>query len=246
MKHVFSVFGIIALVVTAQVASGSVIVPSANTSTAGTTDNRFPFLVAAGMRYQQVYASSQFSGPVTIDEIDFRNGIFVDEAFTSTISNIQISLSTTSTSVDGLSSTFASNTGADNTLVYSGSLTLSSTNAAGPGNTHVFDIAIHLQTPFTYNPANGNLLLDVDNLSGANAAINLDFFDAVNTAGDPVSRVWGTEGQPNATTGTVDTIGLITRFDTVAAVPEPGTILFAGLGMAGLLAWRKRTTATRG
>ena len=38
------------------------------------------------------------------------------------------------------SATFASNVGADVATVFSGSLTLSSTNAAGPGNTHVFDV----------------------------------------------------------------------------------------------------------
>ena len=93
----------------------------------------------------------------------------VNEAFTTTIADIQISLSTTSKAVDGLSNTFADNVGSDSTTIYSGSLTLSSTNAAGPGGTHVFDIAIHFQNDFVYNPASGNLLLSIVNISGADS-----------------------------------------------------------------------------
>jgi hypothetical protein len=228
-----------------------VVVPNANTATPGTTDNRFPFLVSGGMRYQQVYAASQFAlptaGPKLISELDLRNGVLVNEAFSSTISNIQISLSTVSLAPDALSSTFASNIGADVTQVYNGSLTLSSTNAAGPGGTHVFDIAIVFQTPFLYDPAAGNLLLDVKNISGANAAVGSDFFDAVSPPGDSVSRVWGDEGSPNATTGNVDSLGLISQFQftSAAAVPEPSQIALTALasvlfGVPALLRRRAR------
>ena len=77
---------------------GAIVVPNANTAAPGDSDNRFPFLVTGGMRYQEVYASSQFSAfggtPQLITEIDLRNGVFVNEAFTATIPNITISLST--------------------------------------------------------------------------------------------------------------------------------------------------------
>ena len=215
-----------------------VVAPNANAATPGTTDNRFPFLTG-GMRYQQVYAASQFAlptaGPKLLSEIDFRNGVFVNQAFSSTISNIQISLSTVSLAPDSLSSTFASNIGADATQVYNGSLTLSSTNAAGPGGTHAFDIAIVFQTPFLYDPSAGNLLLDVKNISGANSAVGSDFFDAVNSPTDSVSRVFGAEGSPNATTGSPDTLGLISQFrftTTAAAVPEPSQIALTALASA--------------
>src|ERR1700686_5064984 len=112
----------------------SVVVPNANASVAGGTDNRFPFLVTGGMRYQQVFNSSEFSafgGPQFISQMTLRNGIFVSTPFTATIASIQIALSTISAAADGLSATFASNIGGNNTQVYNGSLTLSSTN--GPG-----------------------------------------------------------------------------------------------------------------
>lgn len=220
--------------------AATIVVPNANASAPGNTDNRFPFLVTGGQRYQQVFASSQFSGPILISEMDLRNGIFVNEAFTSTISSIQISLSTIATAPDALSTTFASNIGADSIVVYNGSLTLSSANGPGPGGTKAFDIAIIFQTPFLYNPGGGNLLLDVKNISGANAAVGMDYFDAINNPGDSVSRIYGTEGSPNATTGIADSLGLIVRFQSAATtVPEPSTLILMGLGVAGIVLSRR-------
>jgi PEP-CTERM motif len=228
--------------------AGAIVVPNANTAATGGTDNRFPFLVTGGMRYQEVYASSQFSAfggtPQLITEIDLRNGVLVNEAFTATIPNITISLSTTAKAPDGLSATFANNVGPDNTLVYSGSLTLSSTNANGPGGTKVFDVAIKFQTPFLYDPTKGNLLLDVDNLSGATSNVNADFFDAVNITGDPVSRLFGGEGNPGATSGSLDSLGLIAQFQFAApppppTVPEPSSLALLSLGGLALTGWRR-------
>jgi len=39
-------------------------------------------------------------------------------------------------------------------------LTWTTANLAGPGNTRQFDIVFPLTTPFLYDPADGNLLLD--------------------------------------------------------------------------------------
>src|SRR5262249_31928739 len=70
-----------------------------------------------------------------------------------------------------------------------------------------FDIVVHFTTPFIYNPAEGNLLLDVSSFTQA-------FFvamDAENTPGDSVSRVFqfpvdATVAQPQ------DSYGLVTQF----------------------------------
>jgi hypothetical protein len=229
------------------VRADAIVVPNANATAPGNSDNRFPFLVNGGMRYQQVFASSQFSAfggaPQLISEIDLRNGIFVNQAFTATIPNITIALSTTTKAPDGLSATFADNVGAGNTLVYSGPLTLSSTNANLPDGTKVFDVAIKFQTPFLYDPTKGNLLLDVDNLTGANSNVGTDFFDAVNLVGDSVSRVFGPEGTPGATSGSPDSLGLIAQFQFGPAgppdVPEPSSLALLALGGAALAGWRR-------
>lgn len=221
-----------------------VVAPNANESVAGGGDNRFPFLVDPGMRYQQVFDASQFAslaGPQYITQFALRNGIFVSTAFSATIADIVIRLSTTDAAPDALSTTFADNLGADATVVYDGSLTISSTDAAGPGNTKVFDVIVTLETPFLYDPGLGNLLLDVQNISGADAFVELNFFDAVDPTGDPVSRVFSLEGNPDATSGIADSVGLIVQFTT--AVPEPSSLALVGVGFAGTLAFVRRRRA---
>src|ERR1019366_6196738 len=104
-------------------------------------------------------------------------------AFAATLPGILINLSTTAKAPDGLDTTFANNVGLNDTLVYSGTLTLSS---AAIGSPAAFDILIPLTTPFWYNPAAGNLLLDVRNSGGGSSSQ----FDAVSTANDSVSRVY--------------------------------------------------------
>jgi hypothetical protein len=220
-------------------ASANVIVPSAETSVEGSTNNGFPFNITAfgqtSQRYQQVYSSSEFSGPFLITDIEFRPDAQSGAAFSSTLSSIQIDLSTTTAAVDGLSSTFAANVGPNDTVVYSGPLTLSSSftgPAAGPKD---FDIVIVLQTPFLYDPALGNLLLDVRNFDGGSTTQ----FDAEFLPDDSISRVFTFDTGVSSPTGTPDTLGLITSFSGSAAVPEPGTLALVGLAVAGL-AWRRR------
>src|SRR5262245_51915869 len=156
-------------------ADAQVVVPNNRATTDGNLNNRFPFLVNGGQRYQQVYAADQFSAPLVIGRVAFRLDGPTSTPFSRTLSNVQITLSTTAAGPDALSATFADNLGPDNTVVYSGPLTLSSLATPGPGNTRVFDIIIDLQTPFAYNPVGGHLLLDVLNASHENNNINIFF-----------------------------------------------------------------------
>jgi hypothetical protein len=192
------------------------------------------------MRYQQVYAASEFGlDPIFIEAMLFRPDSDTGAAFSANHPSVQINLSTTLNGPDTLSSTFASNVGLDDTIVRSGALSFSSVDAPGPGNTRAFDILIPFTIPFLYNPALGNLLVDVR----IDAATELSTqFDAENTFGDSTSRVFATAGS-GSLSGAVDTRGLVTQFQTspVNGVPDAGsTLLFLGAAILGLNELRRR------
>jgi hypothetical protein len=180
-------------------------------------------------RYQQVFAASALVStpqPHLITHMAFRPDATHGEAFSATIPNIRINLSTTSQVPDGLSNTFAENVGADDTVVFNGALPLSSAVTGPDGGPKAFDIVIMLQTPFWYDPTAGNLLLDVRNFEAAVTTV----FDAEMTEGDPISHVeTGPFGGVNSPTAQfADTTGLVVRF-TLTPVPVNLTIIANGL-----------------
>src|SRR5437868_928728 len=94
-----------------------VVAPTGNAAVEGDTNNSFPFDLSAGattMRYQQVYDAALFStfgGPQLITRIAFRPDAGFGSAFSSTLPNIRIDLSTTAASSSSLSTIFANNVG---------------------------------------------------------------------------------------------------------------------------------------
>jgi hypothetical protein len=205
----------------------SIVAPNASADLEGTSNGYFPFSTSAGfdMRYQQVYASSQFSqlsGPTLLTAIAFRpeGALLGDGALSGTIADVEIRLSVTSATPSTLSATFADNVGASEQVVFDGSLTLSSANVGNPGP-KAFDLVIVLDEPFVYDPGLGNLLLDVRNFSGGWTTL-MDA--AVSSATARVySALFG--GGTDSVSGTVDAVGLVTQF--TFSVPEP-----SGLGLA--------------
>jgi len=191
------------------------------------TGNCYPFgCTGWGTEYQQVYASTDFSGPITITDIRFYHLNYSADAGTLNSGTFTFSLSTTSAPVNGLSSTLANNLGLDNTQVFSG--TLPGTVAFGS----FFDVFV---SPFTYDPANGNLLLDI---LSADANGGQTFLDAHNgTFGDTSSRA--TNG-PQCADDVCASWGLVTGFNENTAVPEPLTLSLFGAGFAGAAALRRR------
>lgn len=174
------------------------------------TSDWFPFLLKqvgwSSMRYQQVYPASDFvcdSSNIYVTSVAFR----MDHGGVGLIRNMQINLSTTQrggTHGDNLSTNFVENVGADDTVVF------------GPAP-HYFDYLVSsnrvfFDRPFLYNPAMGNLLLDVRIYDGAGEIdVNDPYLDAQNAQGDGTSRVYAPS--VNAAFATYsDTIGLSTIF----------------------------------
>jgi hypothetical protein len=191
-----------------------------------------------GFTLQQVYSQDVFSKPILIKELLFyaypladpnilANGIF------------NISLSTTTAAVGGLSTTaFSDNLGANDKTVYSATL------PAMTGN----ELIIQLSSNFLYNPKFGNLLMTVSS-SNFSTTPTYGFFQIEQSPSAPFSRV-GLNGFGNIE---AQDEGLITGFvyTPVFDVPEPSTwammlIGFAGLGYAAYRRERKNVAARLG
>jgi hypothetical protein len=200
------------------VVAGPLVVPNSAAATEAGNNNSYPFdLGEAGLtsqRYQQVYDAGQFAtipGGGYITQILFRPDTGIHGfAFSSTLGSVRIDLSTTSAGVNGLNTTFANNPGLDAVPVYLGGLPLSSACTGPVSGPKDFDIVINLRTPFYYSPARGNLLMDVWNYNGGSST----YFDAINSFGDSVSRLYTFLGY-NATSGQTDSAGLVTAFTIV-------------------------------
>jgi len=213
-----------------------IIVPNSLETTEGDTRNAFPFFAndPNGSTYQQVYSSSEFSAatqPGIIKSISFR----LDESagvVSLTITDLKIFLSTTNASPDSLSATFADNVGPDETLVFDGALSISSVSVSVP---NPFDTVIEFQNPFPYDPTQGDLLLEVNNISGE-GFIALKHFDAESTIGDGTSRVFQFGFQDiNEAVGNLDSVGLVTSFEIITAEEAALNDLIAeieGLGLS--------------
>jgi len=228
-----------------------IVAPNSAASTDSLYFNAFPFDLGADTfedpgqteRYQQVYASSQFSnvdpGGEWITALSFRPNPSFGAAFSGTLPDIRIDLSTTRAADDGLSTTFANNVGSNDTIVYGGTngaaLPLSSSATGPSGGPDNFDIVIQLSTPFFYNPANGNLLMDVSNYGGGLTT----YFDAVDVAGDGVSRAYTVASGVNSSTADAsDTLGLVTGF-TFTEVPEPAAWVWLLPAIAAFGCWQR-------
>jgi hypothetical protein len=157
----------------------------------------------AGGTYQEVYASNAFSGPITITQIAFSSSSSLTSGPGTATYNFNLALSTTAAGPGGLSTDLAANRGNDFVQVFSGE------HIANITKDDQFDVVINI-TPFTYDPANGNLLLDVTMNSPTQFTGGTTlYFRAGNSSN--TSRAYNPTGAGAAT----DSFGLFTRFTTL-------------------------------
>lgn len=193
-------------------------------------ENAFPFSSLPAYygypstRYQQVYAASAFGGPIDIHELVFYATSNTQAPIPGSM--MQLFLSVTDRGVNEISyRPFDDNLGADTRLfaTLGGGLSLKNAELVIGG------------VPFYYDPAQGNLLLDL-RVSGGTAGQSGPFFAEVKGDGSspmPFSR-WHDFGIG------FDNRGLVTGFRS--KVTEPGTLalLGLGLGLTGLGLSRRR------
>lgn len=177
-----------------------------------TGQNFIPFGSVAGFpEYQQVYAKGDFSGTQTINDIEFY--VYSGSGAPNT-GVVTIKLSETSAPVNGLSTTLSANFGTNTETVFHGLLP--------PLAGGVLEIA--LSTPYTYNPASGNLLLDIVEATPYSGGPGFEF------SSDPADPVFS-RGFSGQTIPVANSSGLVTGF-VVAPGPTPGAGL---LGLAFLI-----------
>jgi hypothetical protein len=210
-----------ACIVTAVVA----VTASADTITFVTTEgdnNIFPFGdVQYFGEYQQVYRAGAFPSAITLRSATFTASpetVGLPRRATTVSSSLSLGLSTTEAGPMSLSSTLDDNRGPNSVRVFAGVVT---GVAAEP-----FSFRIDFETPFVYDPSDGNLLLDV--FIDANVTPeNLLFPFAFGPSPD-MGRVF--RACCNGALLAGGNQGLLTRFEGTTPVPEPGTLLFFATG----------------
>ncbi len=218
------------------------VVPDGLGTVEGNSNNGFPFNIGRfgrrEMRYQQIYDATEFGATtLSITGIRFRPDARFGSPFATTLSDIKLNLTTTGRNVDGLSRRFNRNYGTDLTTVFDGDLSWSSADTgSGPRD---FDILISFDTPFEYDPNDGNLLLELFNPNRSRTTQ----FDAAFRRGDAVSRMWAFDTSARFASGR-DSLGLVTSFDTqpfdATPNPEPGTLIMLGGAAVAFVAYRRR------
>jgi PEP-CTERM motif len=215
----------------------SIVVPNAQTSSPGNETAGVPSSPTPGI-YQELFAAGQFPGSIDITGLAFRASPgtgSVDWMF----SSLNVYLSTSSKATNGtgsdlMSTTLADNIGVDNTLVFSGTnVTLSDAGCSGPGACPS-DLNTAFTTPFKYDPANGNLLVEYVFTGFFASGAGLVDQEGFRSPGGSVAQVTDF-GSSTATTGTFSYGGLVTQF---TSTPEPASWIMMA-GAAGLL-WALR------
>jgi hypothetical protein len=183
-----------------------------------------PFGLPYSGLFQKVYNSGQFNGAVTIDSLDFYNTEVGHPPTVLDVGQITVSLSTTATDWNTLSANYASNLGPDNTEVFSGIIDES---WSFPDT-----LTIDFSQPFSYNPADGNLLVTVDVLDSPGSGVYFDV-NGQFTPNDFMSFAYNGYGVQ-------DGHGLVTGFGTEAPIPEPSSLVLLGSGLLGVVGELRR------
>ena len=237
MKRIISMF-LLGASALAAVAQGSFVIPNNLANVEGNSSLN-DFLNSPSFRMQLVFDASQFAIPAgssgRIDSISFRiDGSSTAPGVQYVFGGGSVTASLTPVGPDGLSSIFANNVGANAVTIYNGALNFGAAYQSGQ-NPQPFAPNVSATTAFWYNPQQGNLLLDIRG-GGVQVFFPGDL-DAHSLLGDSISRVFANSS--SATSGSADTIGLVTRID-FTVVPEPSTWALLLVGSSLLLLHRRR------
>jgi hypothetical protein len=198
--------------------------------------------------YQQVYSSTAFPSTITIDSLAFFQTQVVNNGGEPAGGTYTLSFAYTSAGPGDLNLTDpGQNIGSGSEDFFTG--TLPALTADGAGNLLGFT-----GTPFTYNPADGNLLLTVA-VTGATNTQPYLYLDAAQCGPQTVCQMGSTPVSGDAYYGYVNggnvDGGLVTGFAYTATTglptPEPASLLLvlAGIGPIGYYGHRRLAASRR-
>jgi hypothetical protein len=201
--------------------------------------NSFATPAAVPRRIQFLFPASEFAGLPALQQrivaFNFRSDAAQNQPFDWASSDSQIWLSTTDKTPLTLTNTFDNNHGADKTLVHDGAFTLPLLGTGPPQGPRDIADGPRLDTPFDYDPSQGNLLLEWVRFDSGNTP-RIDNQQST----DPGFRVLLNQTSATAATGTLNNVPAVIRFE-FAPVPEPSSIALTSLAFVCLLAWRRKS-----
>jgi hypothetical protein len=169
----------------------TLVVPPGHATNDANTAGTFPFARGRfAFRCQHAYDSSAFVsqgivGAITITALRWRaDGGSLAHA--GRYAAITIELSTSVWDHLALGASFEDNHGADRRVVHHGAVAVTTTDG---GNPNTWSVEVPLSTPFTWNPAAGDLLIDVRGPANAFEGSLLPQLDVAWGAGTPGSAV---------------------------------------------------------
>lgn len=119
-------------------------------------------MTTTSVRTQQLYGAGDFpyATPLTITRVRFYPRTYVPSAasWTGGTYQMEIRMSTSAATAATMSTTYAANEGADMVVVHNGAVPLTAGSVPGPWVPYV---DLTLSTPFTYDPIQGSLLVDM-------------------------------------------------------------------------------------
>jgi uncharacterized protein (TIGR03437 family) len=216
---------------TCALASGSIfVVPNSQATVPGNV----PFTLGAGaLHLQEIVGSGQFTGPIVITGIHLRAAVGKGPVSLN-YSSWKVTLSTTqaypnTSNGHALPSlTFTQNLGADATVMYNAAVSLSSPGCSGAAPCP-FDLTLSFTTPFSFDPNNGRLLVDV--VTSAPSGTPSGSLDAVGFADATASTVAVIAGDPAQPIGLLNLGGVVLGLE-IAGAPTITSVVNAASGIA--------------
>ncbi|HEX6810042.1 MAG TPA: hypothetical protein VF384_00340 [Planctomycetota bacterium] len=236
MQHHLSVLAVAALAATTLAQTN--VLPTSAATTAGSTANVFPWGTSAtaypGMRIMCVYDSSHFTNapvpvttPILITSLKWRANDTASTWAGGTYTNATVRLATAAVDYLQTSTNWAANVGPDNTVVYTGPVTVAGGTGSGVGVPGPFVVSIPVVPPFFYDPNAGDLVVDTEHIPSAYSGGSLPGMD-VHIPYVRAKRVFSSTLYPVA--NGVDLNCDVMQIDFLPAAPTSGTNTTLGHG----------------